>query len=633
MPSESIAIACCASAEMTENRFLSRMPAATGAGFSVSCHAPDDRTPSGSASRFLLAGILVVCCTGFTLGADSPAPVVIPARRSPQLADGFGMNIPLPREPRLPWTRRWWTRLADSGVKWVRIGQYENSSEKTSWDWVEQTPGRYGVSPDVDQAIRNLAGNGIQIEIELQYSNPLYQGDPKNRPRKVTLPPPGIGPDDEPPNPIFLPPRTEEQIQAFLRYVRFMVRRYKDLVKHWELWNEPNIAYWRPKTTTRDALEAKARDYGKLLARFADAVHQTDPEAKVIFGGLASPDLVFARAALQQCAAKIDIVAYHTYPGFGSNHMPEEMDDWSQLDGFRNHVRRIPGIRKDIVFWINEWNVSPGWKNCNESVQARYLPRFFLYTHAQGVRGFLWTFVPGTDGNEGDLFGLLHGETFAANAFQPRQAYRAFEATSALFSQTVPDPTLPFELQSDSRDVPALRHYALRDRKSGKPIDAFWLAVPCDEADHFHSVPADLVVHDLSIRKPVLIDVRTGAVETLSWKDKGVLRVPLKDSVMAVADASFLDWPNLPETPGPLSAARIGSEVRLRWQSYARAARTQIDKSVDQGPWETLAQMPGTGSEFIDRSPGKGLVSYRVRTVGESGPSAWSNPAWVDVRH
>src|SRR5712692_8820648 len=329
-------------------------------------------------------------------------PKQVPSRRSTQLADGFGMNIDLPREPRLPWTRRWWTRVFDSGVKWVRIGQYENSSEKTSWDWVEQTPGDYAIAPEVDEAIRSLVENGVTVEIELQYSNPLYQGDPASRPKRVTLPPVGIGEDDNPPNPIFVPPTTDEQIEAFLKYTPFMVAHFRDRVRYWELWNEPNIGYWQPTPdilhgTEKERHVAKARRYGRLLARFADVVHETDPQAKVMSAGTAGPDLLFAGAALADCASKIDVVAYHTYPGFGENHMPEEADAHDQAAFFREQLLHLPGMRNDVEFWLNEWNVSPRWKDSNESVQARYVPRFYLYNLAQRVRGAMWVFVPSTE--------------------------------------------------------------------------------------------------------------------------------------------------------------------------------------------------------------------------------------------
>ena len=37
--------------------------------------------------------------------------------------------------------------MFDAGFKWIRIGQYENSSDYTSWDWVEQKRGVYASSP------------------------------------------------------------------------------------------------------------------------------------------------------------------------------------------------------------------------------------------------------------------------------------------------------------------------------------------------------------------------------------------------------------------------------------------------------------------------------------------------------
>ncbi len=77
--------------------------------------------------------LLAVLSLPLQAGAQEGQPRVpsqVPPRRSTQLVDGFGMNVSLPREPRLPWSTRWWTRMFDSGVKWLRIGQYENSSDK-----------------------------------------------------------------------------------------------------------------------------------------------------------------------------------------------------------------------------------------------------------------------------------------------------------------------------------------------------------------------------------------------------------------------------------------------------------------------------------------------------------------------
>jgi hypothetical protein len=341
----------------------------------------------------------------------------VPPRRSTQLSDGFGMNLSLPRDPRLPWTKPWWTRVPDSGVKWIRLGQYENSSEKTSWDWVEQTSGIYTVRPEVDEAIRSLVDNGVSIELQLCYGNALYEGDPATRPKRIEPAPPGVGDQDNPAPAIFHGLKTEDEIQGFLNYTRFMVNRYKDKIKYWEFWNESSIGYWQPNVESREERAAKGREYGRALCRVADVVHQTDPQSKVIFGGTSEIDSAFALAAISECPSKIDVMAYHTYPGYGRNEPPEEEDMLEGADLFREAVLRMPGVHKDIQIWENEWNTIPSWKNSSESVQAKYVPRFFLQALSQGVKPFFWEFIPGTDGNEGDESGLLHGETSDKNSF------------------------------------------------------------------------------------------------------------------------------------------------------------------------------------------------------------------------
>jgi len=569
---------------------------------------------------------------------QSPTPKEVPARRSSQLSDGFGVNLPLPREPRLPWNQVWWTRLFDSGVKWVRLGQYENTSEKTSWDWVEQTPGMYHVLPEVDEGVRSLAENGVSIEIQLCYGNPLYHGDRAARPKNIEPAPPGIGPQDHPPNAIFNGLNTEDEIQGFLNYTRFMVNRYKGKVRGWELWNEPNIEYWQPHVQSNQELVAKGRQYGAALCRFADVVHQVDPGSKVIFGGTSSVDSLFALPAIASCPEKIDVIAYHAYPGYGGNHPPEAVDALVGADNFREVVLRTPGIRKDLEFWDSEWNVIPNWRNSNESVQARYLPRYYLLAKAQDVKGFLWEFIPGTDGNEDDQYGLLHGETFSSDSFKPREAYRAFQVTSALFGQTHRDllceiledrnPTVPQQYSHGE-----LREYCYRDNISGKPIYAVWFATYADPNDRFQPVTVEAHIPDRQIQNPVLIDLRTGRITPAAWRDKEArtIAIGVSDSVVAVADASYLNWSETPETPAPLSVKQIGSNVLLEWRG--KGTGFEIQRAIDWGTWEAVAKVKSDQLRYSDTLPAGTHISYRVRALGMRDPSPWSNPSWIDLPH
>ena len=187
----------------------------------------------------------------------------------------------------------------------------------------------------------------------------------------------------DPTNPLYLGPKTDEQIDAFLGYVRFMVDHFKGQIDHWELWNEEDWVYWQPDIERKE----KAKWYGRVFCRFADTVHTTNPDAKVMFGGVAgltvrpaSTVVEFAEDALAGCPGKIDIMAYHSYAAdpSGTVRPPEEIDTAGGAADFRKGVLSISGVRPDLEFWLNEWNANPEMKGSNSSVQARYLPRFYL---------------------------------------------------------------------------------------------------------------------------------------------------------------------------------------------------------------------------------------------------------------
>src|ERR1700680_1026746 len=127
--------------------------------------------------QFLGLSLIVLSCA-FTPRSQSQeqrhVPDHVPPKRSSQIHDGFGINSDLPRDPYLPWNRWWWTRMFDAGVSWIRIGQYENSSDPTSWDWVEQKRGVYAIAPEVDDYVDSLLENGVKVQVQLMYGNPMY---------------------------------------------------------------------------------------------------------------------------------------------------------------------------------------------------------------------------------------------------------------------------------------------------------------------------------------------------------------------------------------------------------------------------------------------------------------------------
>jgi hypothetical protein len=583
----------------------------------------------------LMVGLVIAAAS--TAWAQQPSarernvPDHIPPKRSSQIQNGFGINSDLPRDPYLPWNRWWWTRMFDAGVNWIRIGQYENSSEPTSWDWVEQKRGVYSISPDVDDYVDSLVDNHVNIQVQLLYGNPMYTSPAGKLPDSILPEPGAFHNDDRSLYSIFWPPRTPEQIEAFTRYVRWMVQHFRGRIHYYALWNEQDIGYWNPW--------GNPEQYGRLLKAFVPAVHETDPDAKVIYGGQADPTRDFTLRALDtcQCASGIDVYAYHTYPGYGHNLNPETMDYGAygneSPSKLRDFVRHYPGIRADIPFWDDEFNSIGAWTGSDDSVQAKYVPRGMVYNWAAGVKTFVWLLAAGTDGNEYDDFGMLHGLRYLPDDFAPRPVFYALQNTNAVFSDTHFDPSIKIEspeFEAFSRDIGApFFAYGFRSA-SGKAVVAYWLAAHSVPGDVFPPLSGSLTLSNTGIEHPVLIDIVSGKIRPLEWA-KGTSdrldAVPVRDSVLAIADESYFDWPVLPETPSSLKAEAAGTAIKLTWEVHGgNPTGVVIERRAAEGGWEQVGKLGASATAWSDdKAPAPRPVSYRVRAVNGAGESAYSN--------
>jgi hypothetical protein len=568
--------------------------------------------------------------------ASRPLPDHVPPKRSSQIHNGFGINSDMPRDPYLPWNRWWWTRMFDAGFKWARIGQYENSSDRTSWDWIEQKRGVFSSSPELEDYVDSLVDNGIDVQVQLIYGNVMYTSPSGQRP-DVSIPEPGsFHNDDRSLYSVFYPPTTPEQIAAFNRYSAWMVNHFHDRIHYWALWNEQDIGYWNPY--------GNPEQFGKLLGPFIETVHRTDPQAKVIYGGQADPSRDFTQRAFDtcQCAPGIDVYAYHTYPGYGQNLNPETMDygayQAESPRALRDLVTHYPGVKPGIPFFDDEFNSIPSWVGSDESVQAKYVPRGFVYNLAAGVKTFVWLLAAGTDGNEYDDFGIIHGLTNHDYDFTPRPVFAALQNTNALFSDTKFDASI----EVSGPDLPALRRhagfpflgYGFRS-DSGKAIVAYWLAAHSLPGNTFPPLYATLSLKNTGITHPVLIDVVSGEIRQVKWKagtTDTLEALPVKDSIMAVTDESYFDWPVLPEAPSSLNLAVTGNTAKLDWQVHGGGPTgIVVERRIEKGEstktsWSRIAKLPATTTEYSDSSLKKGeRFAYRVRAINGDGESAYSN--------
>jgi len=232
---------------------------------------------------------------------------------------------------------------------------------------------------------------------------------------------------------------------------------------------------------------------------------------------------------------------------------------------------------------------------------------------------------------------MIHGLTYHDYDFTPRPVFYALQNTNALFADTKFDLTI----EISSGDLDGLRRqsgfpflsYGFRS-KTGKAIVAYWIAAHSAPGNQFPSYYVTLSLKNSGIQHPVLIDVLSGDIRPLEWKDasEGTLeKLPVTDSIMAIADAAYFDWPILPEAPSSLNAVVSGSGVKLTWQVHGGdpehiVVERREDSSVANGSWQRIAELSSSASEYMDRTVKKGIQTlYRVHASNTGGDSATSN--------
>ena len=143
------------------------------------------------------------------------------------------------------------------GLKWIRLG-FDGMGSSFNWQRVEVAPGEYTIDSAQDNWVNDIVSNGVNIILNL-----------------------GVGPGDGITGTRFT---TEEEIERYLDYVRFMVRHFKDRVVYYELWNEPGGT--TPATGAPAPIGIRVDIYANVIARAVPIIRQANPQAKIVIGAL-----------------------------------------------------------------------------------------------------------------------------------------------------------------------------------------------------------------------------------------------------------------------------------------------------------------------------------------------------------
>lgn len=170
--------------------------------------------------------------------------------------------------------------------------------------------------------------------------------------------------------------KTEEEIQRYLDYVRFVVRHFKGRVQYYEIWNESAggapIHY------------IAVDDYVNLVRRTIPIIRQEDPAAKIVVGSVVIQDpseLDYLLSILKSdIIPLVDVISWHPMfsvsPELYSNyyyHYPsivQEIKDVASAHGFMGEYRA------EEIFWNSPDNIgSVAEHDYSNTIAAKYYAR------------------------------------------------------------------------------------------------------------------------------------------------------------------------------------------------------------------------------------------------------------------
>ena len=143
----------------------------------------------------------------------------------------------------------------------------------------------------------------------------------------------------------------QEHLADWCEYVRTVVTRYQGDLKHWEVWNEPNIEFWKPKP---DAVQ-----YTALLKATYETIKQVNPNLQVVYGGTAGIPFDYLRKSFEAGAIKsFDVLAVHPY------RYPQSPDTSDLVEDLRKTRDLVTEFGGKQPIWITEY----GWPTHVNSV-------------------------------------------------------------------------------------------------------------------------------------------------------------------------------------------------------------------------------------------------------------------------
>jgi hypothetical protein len=466
------------------------------AGPHLTATATDD---SGSTSEFSLPTSGTYRKLVFQQGNNYPRAQFQP-KRSGELADNHvgSMSQGMWTEDERGWINWANSEILDLGVKRLRFSINTINDHMVDWSTSE-----FYIPPYLDEFVNAMVDNGFTLTYILNF------WDKANHPG---------GWED-------IPSRfqTEEDIQRYLEFVRFIVHHFKGRVQYYELWNEPE----RPGS----AQYIEVASYVNLVRRTVPVIRLEYPEAKIVVGSIDlqfpdSRDWLFSLLN-SDVMPLVDVVSSHPMYGVSPEFYAEyyynyptivqEIKDVASAHGFEGSYEG-----DELVWFTIEGSQWDGWtKRYSNTIAAKY--------HARGIlmhRGMdITTGLAGSSTERVASFNTIGNICTVVAGAEPA--------------------SLTIEIQSAATNI---RSYGFT-LANGNLLFALWTDGAAVDEDP--GIPATLTLPGITEHTVIGIDVLHGYKQQLVTSEEGgnlVIRdLLVKDypAILRIAPTKYLYLPSI----------------------------------------------------------------------------------------
>ena len=403
--------------------------------------------------------------------------------------------------------------MGETGVGYARL--------QSGWAKSEPKKGKYNFGW-IDHQVDALIEQGIHPWICLCYGNPLYTDKGIDLNAKLF----GDGP----------------VMDAWLKYVREVVKRYKGKVTMYEVWNEPDGAH-----DANGKWGTNWDEYALLFVRTAKVIREEDPDVKIAaFGAFSILQEYYVKgmAKIKELGGA-DLADYVTYHAYWAN--PDRLTEpvsklVNDCKEFNPNVRLLQG-ESGCPAQL-EYGHALANKEWTEYSQIKWDLRHMLVNFSMGIPSSVFTMVDLDYGWMQQSFGLIRTNGKGEPVYKRPKFYGMQHMTSIITGDVKPVHTITI---SDINTYNQLSKVGLE--RDGKTFGYLLWFSGNEPNSSLTRELINLSVWGADIKDPVYVDMVSGYVHDISRNyqilpGNGIkfTGLPLWDAPILIIDRSEINF-------------------------------------------------------------------------------------------